>query len=510
MTRSLLAVAVVALTACPNPIPSPDGGSDSGTINPLPMDACSGKCGVNQKCDTMNRVCVDGCSGRCDGGTICQRQAGDMFDCTAIVTSCKGMTCSQAGQVACLGGECTCLGPSRGVFDSCFGPEMLPGQGGVCGPNGDCVAPKRYQQCKFGSDPAFACGAGSTCSPVFGDLNENDVCDPGDTCMCLQACMQHSACQRGELCAGGFLGTLGCLPAGLFRGQECAIQVDGGTLPDGGPAGLVSQTVTAASLCLRKDTGGAFTETVPTGTCAYQFGYFANQGPIVFNNCRPPGVVAENGLCDAESFAITDMALQCNTGLECAGMRGGATGHDGICLRACNSIAPSVTYPTPYPACNMGESCVNLYRREDINREGALMGVCTKSCNIFDPARSSCPAYGTVPAVCIPTNADGRVVVSNDGSGVCVPQRTSVAALGMPCTESDPFKGASCGAGQVCPPAGADAAPVCTQVCDVSCRPSADAGVPARCATQMYANCPSGKTCRAVTTTTGSRVGFCQ
>ena len=178
-------------------------------------------------------------------------------------------------------------------------------------------------------------------------------------------------------------------------------------------------------------------------------------------------------------------------------------------MKTCNALPPSVTYPSPQPTCAMGESCVNLYRREDVNRDGALLGVCAKSCNIYDPARATCAPYGTVPAVCVPTNADGRVVVSSDGTGVCVPQRTAVAQLGMPCDQSDPFKGASCGSGQICPPEGFDTAAVCTQLCDTSCTPG-DAGIPPRCATQTSATCPAGKSCRAVTTTTGSRVGFCQ
>jgi len=508
MSRSLLVLAVVALSACPVPVPAPDGGDNGdGGINPLPMDACSGMCAINQRCDTNERVCKDGCAGACDGGTICQRVTETAFQCTAIVTSCKGVMCTDPGQIACLGGACSCLGPSRGVHDSCYGPPLIDGQGGVCGPNNVCVQPKRFQQCKGTSAPEYACPTGLVCNPVFGDVDDDNQCDNEDTCVCTDPCMTHTECERGELCS-----SVGCLPAGLFNGQECAIQVDGGTLPDGGNRGLMAQTVTAASLCLRKDTGGNFTETTPTGTCSYAFFYLADQGPFVFTNCRPPGAVDENQQCNAENFSVTMQANQCNTGLECAGMRGGAMGTDGLCMRTCNALPPSVTYPTPYPQCAdpMNEACVNLYRREDTARDGALLGVCARKCNVFDPAKSVCPNYGAFPAVCVPTNPDGRVVVSGDGSGVCLPQRTTVAAVDMPCDQTDPFKGAACGAGQLCPPASFDVAAVCTRVCDTSCTPSADAGVPARCATQVNSTCPAGKVCRGVTTTTGSRVGFCQ
>src|SRR5687767_1281142 len=108
MTRSLLVVAFVALSACPPQIPDPDGGNPDGGQNPDPKDACTGGCAVNQKCDVMARVCRDGCDGTCDGGTICQRVRESEFSCTAITTSCGGQMC-ETGEVACLGGSCSCL-----------------------------------------------------------------------------------------------------------------------------------------------------------------------------------------------------------------------------------------------------------------------------------------------------------------------------------------------------------------------------------------------------------------
>jgi hypothetical protein len=274
---------------------------------------------------------------------------------------------------------------------------------------------------------------------------------------------------------------------------------------------LSFQTVTVGSTCLRKDNDGNPTETTPSGTCTYSFFYFADIGAYVFTTCRPPGMANENDTCVVGDNSTTGLAVQCNSGLECSGMRGGAANPNaGLCMRTCNALPPSVTYPSPQPACGMDESCVNLYRREDIGRDGALLGVCAKSCNVFDPAKATCANYGSVPAVCVPTNADGRVVVSNDGTGLCLPQRASIAQLDQPCDQTDPFKGAACGAGQVCPPAGVTTAAVCTQVCDTSCVSVDGGAVPARCSTQVNSMCPAGKTCRRVTTTTGSRVGFCQ
>lgn len=494
MTRSLFVVAVLALTACPPLIDKPDAQTDDGGPNPNPIDACSGGCAVNQKCDVATRTCRDGCDGACDGGTFCQKTASS-FACTAIVTSCATKQC-MAGEVACLGGECACLGPARGTFDSCFGNPFQPGEGFSCGDGAKCVSPKRNQQCKGDGAP---CPTGLVCNPVFGDQNNNDLCDTGDTCVCTQPCSMMAPCGRGDACAGA----AGCLASGLFNGQECAIQVDGG-IGDAGVPVLRFQTVTVGAKCLRKDAMGNATEVDPTGTCTYAFFNFADIGSYPFNTCRPPGGATENSECVVGDNAITGQAVQCGTGLECAGMRGGSKG---LCLRTCNALPPSVSYPNPQPACGTDEACVNLYRREDVGRDGALLGVCTKRCNIFNPTQNQCGMYGSVPAVCVPTNADGRVVVSSDGSGICMPQRETVAPLGMACDQSDPFKGASCGAGQVCPPASYNVPAVCTQMCDVTC---AGMSPPARCMTQVNTYCPSGKTCRAVTTTTGARVGFCQ
>ncbi len=104
------------------------------------------------------------------------------------------------------------------------------------------------------------------------------------------------------------------------------------------------------------------------------------------------------------------------------------------------------------------------------------MGVCAPFCDVFSTTTSQCAAYGTTAASCVPTDPTGKVLVSADGTGVCLPQQPTIAALGQPCAQSDPFSGAVCATGQVCPPAQPDVAPVCTQVCDTGCTPGARRG----------------------------------
>src|SRR5439155_4312752 len=95
-------------------------------------------------------------------------------------------------------------------------------------------------------------------------------------------------------------------------------------------------------------------------------------------------------------------------------------------------------------ACAASDAGMILYPREDVNNDGALMGVCVKRCNIFDPANNTCPTFGSTPGVCVPTSADGRLAVSPDGTGICVAQQMTVARLGEACAETDPFHGAAC------------------------------------------------------------------
>ncbi len=124
MNRAALTVAVtVALFGCPAPVPVPDSGVIDSGITTLTMSACSGGCGVTQICDTVHRICVDGCGGcGSDGGAggVCTKTPQGTFQCVQTQVTCSGMTCD-VGQVACeVAGACTCLGPSRGTFDTCF------------------------------------------------------------------------------------------------------------------------------------------------------------------------------------------------------------------------------------------------------------------------------------------------------------------------------------------------------------------------------------------------------
>jgi hypothetical protein len=492
MNRPFVALAAAALCACPPPIPAPDSGVFDSGLNPDPMQACSGGCAVNQICDKVNRVCVDACGGcGSDGGTpgICTRQPDDSFKCVTTELVCNGVACDK-GQVACLADQCTCLGPARGTFDTCFGdPDQAGAPGEICGRDGTCHPPKTFDQCVKGS---AACPTGELCVDVAGF----------GASVCTRSCQGTAQCDFGQICGTN----TGCLPSGLFFGQHCSLPLDGGLLDDGGVL-VLDELVAAGSICMTKDQQGKYDEPTPSGTCTYAFFYFADQGQYEFQTCRPAGQAVENHDCTQDP-SITTVMRQCSTGLECAQMRGGDTG---ICLRTCNALEPSLKSPNPQPRCaheDAGEVCINLYKREDINIEGALLGVCTQSCNVFDPVSSQCAPYGTTAASCVPTDPAGKVVLSADGSGVCMPQQASTQTLGMPCSNSDPFHGAVCATGQLCPPPQPNAQPVCTQVCDTGCV-AGDGGTPARCATEVNALCPGGKTCTRVTTTLNARLGFC-
>lgn len=462
--------------ACPPTPNNNDAGKtefDAG--NPPPIDACSGGCAVNQKCNTQTRTCVDGCDNTCDGGT-CTRvsQGQDTFTCLPVVTTCNGTACA-AGQVACINGGCACLGTTRGATDTCAA------QGAHCDGK-TCVAPKKYQQC---TQTGAACPIGNVCSPVFGD----------DFAICVKTCgTAGGVCALDEICDTG---SNSCLPSGLFGDQYCAkqeVQSDGG---------VKILTMTVGNTCLTRAGNGNFTETVPTGNCTYALMTFYDLGLYPFEVCRPTprdGGQVEGGNCRNEFTSLT-LATQCSTGLECALTRGG---DNGVCLRMCNANPPRVGF-VPQPACGTGESCVNLYRLQDSD-DNAVLGVCMKACNVFDPARSVCAPVGATPTSCVPTSADGRSVVTPTGEGVCVPQQQTVAQLGQPCAQVDAFKGATCQSGQVCA-AGPTGEPVCTRVCDTEC---GVAGAPARCSTEVNATCPAGRTCKKITSTTGAILGFCQ
>jgi hypothetical protein len=485
---SFFAAAVLSLTACPTPTPNNDGGKpDFDAGNPPPVEGCSGGCAVNQYCQNdpnkpKFRECIDGCEQGCDGGTCVK--IGSNFQCQPVVTTCNGTTCS-AGQVACINGGCACLGTTRGATDTC-----APGGQHCDGTN--CVAPKKYQQC---TQTGAACPVGMVCSPVFGD----------DFAICVKTCgMAGGVCALDEICDTG---SNSCLPSGLFSDQYCAKQGvnDAGVLADGGTfdGGTRIITVSVGDTCLTRAANGTFTETTPTGNCTYSLMTFYDLGLYPFDLCRPTprdGGQVEGGPCKNEFTSLT-LATQCGTGLECALTRGG---DNGVCLRMCNANPPHTGY-VPQPACGTGESCVNLYRLSDPN-DNAVLGVCMKACNVFDPARATCAPIGGTPASCVPTAADGRSVVTPTGEGVCVPQRQTIAALGQPCPEVDAFKGAVCDSAQVCASNGTSD-PVCTRVCDTEC---GVAGAPARCTTEVNATCPAGRTCKRITSTTGATMGFCQ
>ncbi len=481
----LASVLALVLCACPPAKPVTDGGEDPKLDggNPNLEDKCSGGCSANQRCDTAKRICVDACApegqtvGGCDAGVCIKDPITMAFSCVNVVTTCVGNAC-EAGQIACIAGQCACLSTNKAAADSCAPNSKW------C-VDGNCVPPKRFQQCKPGGTP---CPTGHLCSPVFSRKTPG-TCEAGETpCICTKECASPNDCDRGEGCS-----TDGCLPASLFRDQECGQQV---MQPDGG---LTKLTVPVGNKCLIKDGMGQPTEAVPTGNCSYAFLGFYDDPHYSVANCRPPGPATLGQACK-QDFSLGAIATTCSTGLECALTRGG---DQGVCVKACNA-AP--TYPgfSPQPACGSDEACANLYRLEDSN---AVLGGCMKKCNVFDPTKNVCANVGASVASCVPTTADGKFVVSVDGSGVCIPQRVPIVAEGMPCVEQDSFKGATCGSSQVCASLSVSAVPTCYATCDTSCN---DAVPPARCATEPNARCQGGKKCNQVTSTTGAILGFCK
>ncbi len=500
---TLVGALALGLSACPPPTNNPDSGTDGGgggTSGP-----CTGGCGQNQKCDEKSHQCIDGCT-VCDGGMcsgcdagICVKNAANTFQCVPTTTSCNNAVCG-AGQAACVGGTCSCLPFTRASKDSCAS------EGGICNgvydpslaTGGTCDAPKIYEACRTVDCPSGTCAscpAGAACVSVYESLGN----------FCTRSCTATTQCDRGELCTGAVYSNfdVGCLPFGVLGSEFACAQkapADAGVLADGGPgpdAGLVVFEVPASNTCLLRDDHGLPTQDVATGNCTYDFFRFSSQ-VISIATCKLPGGAGAGQTCKREASAAT-VALQCGTGFECALTRGDT----GQCLKMCNAATPRWGY-TPQPACGTDETCVNLYRLEDPN---AVVGVCMKSCDVFSTTAGTCADVGAVHASCIPAPADGRSLVSSDGTGVCVPQKETVAALGEACAETDAFKGAACASGLVCRVAAGSTTATCAQPCDVSC---AVASPPARCATEPNAACSAGKACQKVTTTTGANLGFCQ
>lgn len=479
---SFAALAVV-FTACPKTPDKPDANDvefDAG--NPPARDACSGGCAPNQVCDVARRTCVDACGG-CDAGT-CVRVSAGVYQCREQAVSCDGQLC-EPGQVACLGNECSCLSSLSGALDTC------QTAGKWC--NGKvCANPRSLQQCNPG-DPTATCPTGFKCNPVFGE----------DLAICTRDCTDNANCERGEFCS-----EVGCLPSGLFSNQECnqtKPAADGGfELDDAGVP--VRLTVTVSNTCLLKDGMGNPTEAngKGTGNCTYAIFQFWNDGVYPFETCRPPGTATEGQACRDDYSTTNPPATLCSTGLQCAKTKGG---DEGVCMRMCNAQPPVLGFNSQ-PACAATESCVNLLRYTDPN-SNAVLGVCMNKCNVFDPAKATCANVGTTPASCVPTEASGELVVTNTGDGICVPQRAQVAALGEVCNETDSFRGAACGSGQICTALSAEKPATCTAVCDLECNPTDGGVAPARCATEPNARCGAGTACKRVTSTTGSRVGFC-
>lgn len=482
----LFAAVAIALTACPRSSSAPDAGDAPpfSAGNPSAKDACSGGCSANQRCNVQKRICEDACGG-CDAGT-CAKVSQGVYACQPTVTTCNGTVC-QPGQVACINGACSCISSAHGSDDSC----RPTGQWCHAGA---CSDPGPQEQCEP-SGPS--CPQGYVCDPVFGETQS----------VCVKDCaFDAKACDRGDLCNGGI-----CLPQGLFgTSGECnqnPLAPDGGLekAPDGG---LASVTVQPGNTCLLK--GDTFKVTDPpgagNGNCTYALYKFWQDGLYPFPTCRPPGLATEGQVCKAD-VSVTTKATQCATGLHCA-LTGG--GDQGVCLRACNAN-PARFGIVSQPACGTGESCVNLYRYWDPN-DNAVLGVCMKDCNVFEPSSASCPSVGSIATSCVPASADGQLPISFDGRGLCLPRQQTISQVGQGCSGTDPFRGAACGSAQVCTPGReVGATPACTAVCDLACSGGADAGAaPVRCGSEANGVCPAGKSCQRVTATAGAFLGLCR
>ncbi|MBE2254242.1 MAG: hypothetical protein IAE78_32230 [Myxococcus sp.] len=492
----------------------PDGSVGGGGANPDRIDACAGGCADNQICDADGglrgtpRTCVDGCGG-CDAGQCRRNTSTGAFSCVVPVNTCNGAACA-GGQQACVGNQCSCLVSARSTQDTCQSEsQWCRGK--------DCTNPRRYEQCTPGS--AAACPTGEACVPLFGT--------GGEIAICLKDCNAGAnLCDVGEQCYGPistFPSSKICFPDGLLNDCSQNIPQDGGfddagaPLPtDGGftqlsDGGFILKTVPVGNTCLTRSAAGVITDNpgAGRGNCTYaafkvwRFGFF----PI--DTCLPPGTAAVGERCTRD-FTAGTQATRCGTGLECA-YTGGANDagvDEGVCLKSCNAN-PGKPGFVSQPACGAGEACVNLYRYTDPN-DNAVLGVCMKECNVFNPTTASCAPLSGNPTSCVPASADGSLSLTLNGAGICVPQQRQVANLGERCSGTDVFRGASCGNGQVCSTTSFTDPPACTAVCDLSCVPPAGGTAPARCMTQPNATCAGGKTCRRASSTTGATVGYCQ
>ena len=482
-----LGLFLVTTAGCPSPS-GPDASVwsfDAG--NPSPRDACSGGCAENQRCDTVRHECVDGCGG-CDGA-VCVKAADGTFSCQPHAARC-GETSCEAGQIACVGGACACVSALNGAGDSC-GP-----QGKWCDGT-RCVGPTRYEQCVPRSTTA-SCPSGYLCDRVFS----------GEEALCVRDCsLADTLCERGERClrlSSGY----GCLPLGLFVNQDCTQNI---VLPDGGllanDAGVLRHvTVPVSNTCLVKDVTAAVIDEpgVGNGNCTYAIFKYWARGVAPYRTCRPGGSAKEGDICRVD-YSMGSVATQCGPGLECMRAR---NEDQGICFRMCNANPPSGA-GTSEPSCEAGEACVNLYRYSDPNNN-AVVGVCLKTCNVFDAGPGGCPLVGGhIPTSCVPTSPAGDGLLTVSGEALCVPQHPDAVGPHAACAPADPFRGAACGSAQLCHAIDPTEPPTCLPVCDLDCDPVDGGAGPQRCASEPSGRCEGGTSCHRVSSSPSARVGFC-
>lgn len=485
---ALFGALALALSACPNPPVPDDAGNPDEDGGVIPTGGCSGGCGANLVCDEATHQCVPGCNPACGAGQLCIK-SGEAFSCITPATTCSGNVCGE-GQSTCVQGNCSCQPFTQALRDTCADQGMVchaPYNAGTQ-TGGECDDPGKFEFC--GRDclnqDCGNCGEGLNCHErLFDDFG-----------ICARVCDAMIGCGPDELCWPNPAGSKGfCYPASLFNGGDLACQKFR-TLEDGG---VQKVRVPAPELCLKVDNDGNPTEAAPSGTCTWTF-FRTDTSNIAFTYCRSQGPVPEFGSCKTEPLPFT-LTSTCGTGLECVPTTAG----DGICQRICNA-KPNADGTPRDPACNMGEACANLYRRDD----NAVVGACMTTCNVFDPATNfGCPDYGTRKTSCVPTTASGVQLISASGDGLCIAQRELAAAEGANCVETDPLKGAACQSGLVCSQVSGAAQPTCVKPCDIGCVPGDGGALPARCSTEANATCGGGRTCSRISSTSGATLGFC-
>lgn len=504
------------LTACPETNTGPDAGPDAGP-DPV-VGTCAEACDPQERCDEASRTCVPGCTECEPGSTACVQGCpqgrtcvndGSAFSCVESSTSCGGNVC-EAGQTTCLydGSNCSCLTFRASGGDSCAAQNRFCEglYNDVTMTGGNCRPAALYEECAATAN----CGSGLVCS---GGLCLRPCGKPGGT-------DPVGSCGRDEECIPQTTGLDFCYWNGIFAGSSrdegcVGIARDAqGEFRQREDGGYVENYVPISFRCVPRAATAGMPFTTPVvpenlvGTCVPVTLRFADNSAN-YVNCKSPGDVPRFGRCRIDDSAGTE-ATTCGEGLICLPQAGANAfvdnADEGICLDVCNAALPIAGVPAE-PSCGAGAVCVN-YTRE-IDRLGVI-GACTKSCDVFGGAPNfGCAPEGNVTFACVPVEPTGSSLVSQNGSGICVPPfdpARPLAAAGQPCAVTDPFQGASCVSGLVCAPEAGGVSGTCRAPCDLEC--SGDSP-PERCAQLSNATCAGTATCSPIDADPLQRTGVC-